>query len=170
MFAVLPKVSRAVVVAVRQETAAANPNVRIVCIYAPFLVAQDCSSLRNWWCLGISAGQRNKTPPTVQAIAQRRLFAIQNTWNDSQNNLRPLTAARSRQSKYAPNSPGSMKLQIRISVGVAMFDAARKPATSPLRARIVATKFWTFRWEYYCQPCREYGWCGAKAQGYMVAR
>ena len=21
----------------------------------------------------------------------------------------------------------------------------------------VATKFWTFRWEYYCQPCREYG-------------
>jgi hypothetical protein len=37
-------------------------------------------------------------------------------------------------------------------------------------AGAVATKFWTFRWEYYCQPCREYEWCGAKARGYMVAR
>src|SRR4030095_7208009 len=26
----------------------------------------------------------------------------------------------------------------------------------------VATKFWTFRWEYHCQSCREYEWCGAK--------
>src|SRR5262249_34789282 len=34
----------------------------------------------------------------------------------------------------------------------------------------VATKFWTFRWEYYCAPCREYGWCGGKARGYMTAR
>src|SRR5262249_22620084 len=34
----------------------------------------------------------------------------------------------------------------------------------------VATKFWTFRWEYYCAPCREYGWCGSKTRGYMVAR
>src|SRR5690242_13472542 len=24
-------------------------------------------------------------------------------------------------------------------------------------AGAVATKFWTFRWVYYCQPCREYG-------------
>jgi hypothetical protein len=37
-------------------------------------------------------------------------------------------------------------------------------------AGVVATKFWTFRWEYYCQPYREYGWCGAKARGYMTAR
>jgi hypothetical protein len=34
----------------------------------------------------------------------------------------------------------------------------------------VATTFWTFRWEYYCQPCREYEWCGAKARGYMTTR
>jgi hypothetical protein len=34
----------------------------------------------------------------------------------------------------------------------------------------VATKFWTFRWEYYCQPCGEYEWCGSKALGYMTAR
>src|SRR5215510_8728039 len=33
-------------------------------------------------------------------------------------------------------------------------------------ASVVATKFWTFRWEYYCRPCREYEWCGAKARGY----
>jgi len=26
-------------------------------------------------------------------------------------------------------------------------------------AGAVATKFWTFRWEYYCAPCREYRWC-----------
>jgi len=26
----------------------------------------------------------------------------------------------------------------------------------------VATKFWTFRWEYYCAPGREDGRCGAK--------
>lgn len=36
-------------------------------------------------------------------------------------------------------------------------------------AGIVATRFWTFRWEYYCQACREYGWCGSKARGYMTA-
>jgi hypothetical protein len=35
---------------------------------------------------------------------------------------------------------------------------------------IVATKFWTFRWEYYSAPCREYEWCSAKARGYMTAR
>jgi len=22
----------------------------------------------------------------------------------------------------------------------------------------VATKLWSFRWEYYCMPCREYEW------------
>src|SRR5215831_13137381 len=32
----------------------------------------------------------------------------------------------------------------------------------------VATKFWTFRWEYYCAPCREYEWCGSKTRGYMT--
>jgi hypothetical protein len=37
-------------------------------------------------------------------------------------------------------------------------------------SRSMETKFWTFRWEYYCQPCREYGWCGAKATGYMTAK
>src|SRR5690242_14436674 len=26
----------------------------------------------------------------------------------------------------------------------------------------VATKFWTFRWEYYCQSCRGYQWAGNK--------
>jgi len=26
----------------------------------------------------------------------------------------------------------------------------------------VATKFWTFRWEYYCQECREYEWGGSR--------
>jgi len=31
----------------------------------------------------------------------------------------------------------------------------------------VATKFWTFRWEYYCVPCREYGWCGSKTRRYI---
>jgi hypothetical protein len=35
-------------------------------------------------------------------------------------------------------------------------------------AGAVATKFWTFRWEYYCTPCREYGWCGSKKRGYMT--
>ena len=34
----------------------------------------------------------------------------------------------------------------------------------------VAAKFWTFQWEYYCAPCREYEWCGTKTRGYMVAR
>jgi hypothetical protein len=24
--------------------------------------------------------------------------------------------------------------------------------------------------EYYCQPCREYGWCGSKSRGYMTTR
>src|SRR5215831_13774001 len=37
-------------------------------------------------------------------------------------------------------------------------------------SRAVATKFWTFRWEYYCAPCREYGWCGSRSRGYMTAR
>jgi len=37
-------------------------------------------------------------------------------------------------------------------------------------SRPVETKFWTFRWEYYCQQCREYEWAGNKATGYMVAR
>jgi hypothetical protein len=37
-------------------------------------------------------------------------------------------------------------------------------------AGIVAKKFWTFRWEYYCQPCREYEFAGSKAPGYMIAR
>src|SRR5262245_54118391 len=32
---------------------------------------------------------------------------------------------------------------------------------------MVATKFWTFRWEYYRAPCREYGLCGSKAHGYI---
>jgi len=36
-------------------------------------------------------------------------------------------------------------------------------------AGAVATRFWTFRWEYYCAPCREYGWCGSKSRGYMTA-
>ena len=36
--------------------------------------------------------------------------------------------------------------------------------------RPVATKFWTFRWEFYCHECREYEWCGSKSGGYMVAR
>src|SRR5215831_7339962 len=31
----------------------------------------------------------------------------------------------------------------------------------------VATRFWTFRWEYYCAHCREYGWCGSKTRGYI---
>src|SRR5262249_11814083 len=34
----------------------------------------------------------------------------------------------------------------------------------------VATKFWTFRWEYSCAPCREYEWCGTKTRGYMTTR
>lgn len=33
-------------------------------------------------------------------------------------------------------------------------------------AAVVATKFWTFRWEYYCARCRKYGWCGSKIRGY----
>src|SRR5262249_45816461 len=33
-----------------------------------------------------------------------------------------------------------------------------------------ATKFWTFRWEYYyCAPCREYEWCGSKTRESMTA-
>src|SRR5262249_4580727 len=32
----------------------------------------------------------------------------------------------------------------------------------------VATKFWTFWWEYYCAPCREYGWCGSKTRESMT--
>src|SRR5262249_28835197 len=57
---------------------------------------------------------------------------------------------------------------IRTSAAAVTFDAAKRPDTSLARLRgAVATKFWTFRWEYYCQPCREYEWCGAKARGYM---
>src|SRR5262249_12513460 len=26
-----------------------------------------------------------------------------------------------------------------------------------------ATKFWTFRWEYYCQRCSKYEWAGVKS-------
>jgi hypothetical protein len=37
-------------------------------------------------------------------------------------------------------------------------------------AGAVATKFWTFRWEYYCSPCREYAWYGSKTRGYMTTR
>jgi hypothetical protein len=36
-------------------------------------------------------------------------------------------------------------------------------------SRAVATKFWTFRWEYYCAPCREYEWCGTKTRRSMTA-
>src|SRR5215510_11011651 len=35
-------------------------------------------------------------------------------------------------------------------------------------SRPVTTKFRTFRWESYCQQCREYEWCGSKSRGYMV--
>jgi hypothetical protein len=34
-------------------------------------------------------------------------------------------------------------------------------------AGAVATKFWTFRSEYYCAPRHE--WCGTKARGYMTS-
>src|SRR5215471_1030493 len=34
----------------------------------------------------------------------------------------------------------------------------------------VARKFWAFRWEYDCAPCREYGWCGSKTRSYMTAQ
>jgi hypothetical protein len=37
-------------------------------------------------------------------------------------------------------------------------------------SRPVATKFWTFRWEYFCLECREYHWAGSKVPGYMSAR
>jgi hypothetical protein len=41
-------------------------------------------------------------------------------------------------------------------------ETGRKPGAC---MGVVATKFWTFRWEYYCAPCREYGWCGTKTRG-----
>src|SRR5262245_62066056 len=34
----------------------------------------------------------------------------------------------------------------------------------------VATKFWTFRWEYYCAPCREYQGCGSERATTLVDR
>src|SRR5262249_48926502 len=34
----------------------------------------------------------------------------------------------------------------------------------------VATKFWTFRWEYYFGPYSEYGWSGSKTRSYMTTR
>jgi hypothetical protein len=33
---------------------------------------------------------------------------------------------------------------------------------------VVATKFWSFRWEYYCVECREYEWNGSKRHSYMA--
>src|SRR5262245_25205032 len=36
-------------------------------------------------------------------------------------------------------------------------------------AGVVATKFWTFRCEYYCASCREYCWCGSKTRESMTA-
>ena len=33
----------------------------------------------------------------------------------------------------------------------------------------VITKCWTFRWEYYCAPCREYEWCGKSSWIYDSA-
>ena len=52
--------------------------------------------------------------------------------------------------------------QTRTSVAAATFDAVRKPALTRGCDGAVATKFWTLRWEYYCAPCRKYGWCGIK--------
>jgi len=37
-------------------------------------------------------------------------------------------------------------------------------------AGVVATKFWTFRWKYYCAPHREYGWYRSKSRGYTTVR
>jgi len=37
-------------------------------------------------------------------------------------------------------------------------ESGHKPGACP---QPVATKFWTFRWQYYCAPCREYGCCGS---------
>jgi hypothetical protein len=36
-----------------------------------------------------------------------------------------------------------------------------EPDTSP---HMRGTKFWTFGWEYYCAPCREYEWCVLKGE------
>src|SRR5262245_52854260 len=41
-------------------------------------------------------------------------------------------------------------------------ETGHKPAAC---TGVVATEFGSFRWEYYCAPCREYDWCGAKARG-----
>jgi len=64
----------------------------------------------------------------------------------------------------ALNSHGLTKRQIRTGAAAAIF--AHQPGAY---AGAVATKFWTFRWEYYCAPCREYEWCGSKTPGYMTA-
>src|SRR5262245_383340 len=31
----------------------------------------------------------------------------------------------------------------------------------------VVGKLWSFRWEYYCQACREYEWNGSRRRRYM---
>ena len=50
------------------------------------------------------------------------------------------------------------------NAAVAISGAARKlPPAGSLRW-CYATKFWTFRWEYYCLTCREYGWCECSAR------
>ena len=36
-------------------------------------------------------------------------------------------------------------------------DPNKRGCRNLRRCDAVSTKFWTFRWEYYCQPCREYG-------------
>ena len=46
--------------------------------------------------------------------------------------------------------------QIQTSAVAGTFDAVKKLETSPAGySASVATKFWTFRWVYYCAPGRE---------------
>jgi hypothetical protein len=37
-------------------------------------------------------------------------------------------------------------------------------------SRAPVTKLWTFRWEYFCEECREYAWGGNRVSGSMTAK
>jgi hypothetical protein len=43
-----------------------------------------------------------------------------------------------------------------------MCDAAKKLDTGQERVLALSQRSSGRRWEYYCAPCREYEWCGAK--------
>jgi len=52
--------------------------------------------------------------------------------------------------------------EIRTNVAGAMFGAVKRLDINLEHAvGLVTRKFWTFGWEFYCQQCREYEWCGA---------